>query len=522
MKKRAALCLTLALALSSLSACAPAKQQASPDAGEPAASQDRLSIVTTIFPQYDFTRQIVQEQADVTMLLKPGSESHSYEPTPQDIKTIGACDLFIYTGGENDVWVESILDSMGDSRPDTLRLVDCVPTVSEELVEGMEHGHDHDHGHADIEEADIQDRPLSDFLGDYQSVLPCFRDGTLDRYISEQAAERGKSFEDMKQAFLQSKASDYDAVSIGENRVSFTGADGPVSGTYAYAGFRTVTDEDGGITGVWYTYQLQTPTDDVPVYLACSDHRIGSSHDGHDGHDHEEHEDHEDDELYHMHLRYGSDSIDALMEAEGWSPTYFPAHASADEIAGFLQAHSHHSDQEEIDEHVWTAPANAIQIVEAISDRLCQKDAAHADAYRANAEDYTAQLKALDASFREVVESAAGTTILFGDRFPFRYLADAYGLQYYAAFSGCSSDSEASASTVAFLIDKVKELKLPVVFTIELSSGKIADSICQATGAEKRTLYACHNITSDQLAEGATYLSLMTENVESLRAALNG
>ena len=117
MKKYISILLAAVLALACLSACGTSDKPA--DAGD----SEKLSVVTTIFPQYDFTRQIVDNKADVTMLLKPGAESHSYEPTPQDIKTIQNCDLFIYTGGENDVWVDDILNSMGDQKPDTLRPV---------------------------------------------------------------------------------------------------------------------------------------------------------------------------------------------------------------------------------------------------------------------------------------------------------------------------------------------------------------------------------------------------------------
>lgn len=129
MKKYISILLAAVLVLACLSACGTSDKPADAD------NSEKLSVVTTIFPQYDFTRQIVGDKADVTMLLKPGAESHSYEPTPQDIKTIQNCDLFIYTGGENDVWVDDILNSMGDQRPDTLRLIDCVPTVNEEIVE---------------------------------------------------------------------------------------------------------------------------------------------------------------------------------------------------------------------------------------------------------------------------------------------------------------------------------------------------------------------------------------------------
>ena len=309
-------------------------------------SGERLQIVTTIFPPFDFTRQIVKDNADVTMLLRPGAESHSYEPTPQDIKNIQNADLLIYNGGENDVWVEEILASMGDQKPDTLKMMDCVQTVAEEIEGGMEHEHDHEH----------------------------------------EAHEE----------------------------------------------------------------------------------------------DHEENHDHEHDE-----------------------------------------DHNHdHEAAPEMDEHVWTSPKNAMAIVRAIAKTLSVKDAANAASYAENSQAYITELEALDAAFRTVCDAAPHKTLLFGDRFPFRYLADEYGLTYYAAFTGCSTETEASAATVAFLIDKAKAEKLPVIFTIEMSNGKIADSICEAVGAEKALLHSCHNVTRDELAAGETYLTLMTKNVQALQEAL--
>ena len=505
MKKYISILLAAVLVLACLSACGTSDKPADAD------NSEKLSVVTTIFPQYDFTRQIVGDKADVTMLLKPGAESHSYEPTPQDIKTIQNCDLFIYTGGENDVWVDDILNSMGDQRPDTLRLIDCVPTVNEEIVEGMEHEHDHDHG--EIVESDIKARPLSDFAGDFQSVLPYFEDGTLDEYITEEAEKNEKSFDEMKQEFLEKRKSDYNTLSIEGNSVSFHTPSGTVSAEYEYQGLQTVKDDDGDITSVWYTFQAKTPDSGAPVYLAFNDHGTGA------GSHEEEHEEHEE-EIAHFHLRYGNESVEALMGVENWAPTFYAADAAADEIKEALAGHSHEH-EEEPDEHVWTSPKNAIEIVDKITSLICGKDPKNDDSYEKNSADYKEQLEQLDASFREVVDSAKRKTILFGDRFPFRYFADEYGLSYYAAFTGCSTETEASAATVAFLTDKVKEEQIPVVFTIELSNGKIADSICEATGAKKMTLYSCHNVTKEQMENGATYLSMMMENVDSLRAALN-
>ena len=126
----------------------------------------------------------------------------------------------------------------------------------------------------------------------------------------------------------------------------------------------------------------------------------------------------------------------------------------------------------------------------------------------------------MDASFREVVQSAGRDTLIFGDRFPFRYFVDEYGLDYFAAFPGCSTETEASAKTVAFLIDKVSAENIPVVFHIEFSNEKMADIICESTGAKKLLLHSCHNVTKSDFENGVSYLELMAQNLENLREAL--
>ena len=297
----------------------------------------RISVVTTIFPQYDFVRQIAGENVELKMLLKPGEETHSYEPTPQDIIAIQYSDIFIYVGGENDAWVEDILESMPEADMRTLKLMDCVDTVEEEHVEGM------------------QEQP---------------------------------------------------------------------------------------------------------------------------GHSHEEEESHED-------------------ETE--------------------EEHSVH----EIDEHVWTSPVNASAIVDKIKELLVQADPENRQTYEENAEAYEAELAELDAEFRDVVDNAGRRLVVFGDRFPFRYFADEYGLDYYAAFPGCASDTEPSAATMAFLINKVKEEEIPAVLKMELSNENIANAIAEATGTEVRTFYSCHNLTAEEFEDGETYLSMMQKNVETLKEVLN-
>ena len=175
----------------------------------------------------------------------------------------------------------------------------------------------------------------------------------------------------------------------------------------------------------------------------------------------------------------------------------------------------------EIDEHVWTDPENASAITGEIRDILMEKDPSNREIYEENTRSYQEKLSELDREFHEVVDSAERNLVIFGDRFPFRYFADAYGLDYYAAFPGCASDTEPSAATMAFLINKVKEEKVPAVLKMELSSDNIANAIAEATGTEVRTFYSCHNLSADDFENGETYLSMMQKNVETLKEVLN-
>src|SRR5699024_8646100 len=138
-----------------------------------------------------------------------------------------------------------------------------------------------------------------------------------------------------------------------------------------------------------------------------------------------------------------------------------------------------------------------------------------------NAAAYEEVLEELGGEFRSVVDSAERRLVVFGDRFPFRYFADEYGLDYYAAFPGCASDTEPSAATMAFLINKVKEEEIPAVLKMELSNENIANAIAEATGTEVRTFYSCHNLTAEEFEDGETYLSMMQKNVETLKEVLN-
>ena len=193
-------------------------------------------------------------------------------------------------------------------------------------------------------------------------------------------------------------------------------------------------------------------------------------------------------------------------------------------VEGMEQDSDEDSEEQEADEHVWLSLRNAQILTSALAGRLAEADPDHADLYAAGAAAYCERLAALDARYAETVSAAAHKTILFGDRFPFRYLADDYGLTYYAAFSGCSAETEASFQTIVFLAQKMDELGLPAILTIEGTTHKIAETVIQATRDKNRKILALdsmQSVTSAEMQAGAGYLSIMEENLEILREALN-
>ena len=311
----------------------------------------KIKVVTTIFPEYDWVREISGDinNVELTLLIGNGVDLHSYQPSIQDIAKISTADIFIYVGGESDVWVS---DALKNAKNKDMKVINLLETLgdkvhAEEIVEGM------------------------------------------------QAEEE---------------------------------------------------DDD----------------------------------DEHEHHHHEAEEHH----------------------------------------------HHHHDEEDEVeyDEHVWLSLRNAKVICQEISEALCNKDASNAASYRKNLSSYIEKLDALDSKYVEVRNKASRNTILFGDRFPFRYLTEDYNLRYYAAFVGCSAETEASFQTIIFLAGKVDELSLPVVLKIESGDGKIARTIVENTknkNAEILTLDSMQSVTNKQAANGTTYLKIMEENLKVLNKALN-
>ena len=290
-------------------------------------NEGKLSVVTTIFPEYDWVRNIAGDKADITMLLDNGVDLHSYQPSVADIANISSCDVFIYTGGESDNWVEDALKEATNK--------------------------------------DMQVINLMEVLGDK---------------AKEEEVKEG-------------------------------------------------------------------------------------------------------------------------MEAE----------------------EKEEEEETEYDEHIWLSFDNALTLSEKITDTLCSADSDNAVTYKSNLKAYSEKLTGLKNDYTATVESAKYKTLIFGDRFPFRYLTDEFGLDYYAAFAGCSAETEASFETVRFLAKKMDELSLPVIITIENSDRKIASTILENTASPQReilTLDSMQSVTSEDVKNGKTYLDIMKSNLEVLKQAV--
>jgi zinc transport system substrate-binding protein len=281
----------------------------------------KLNVSVTSFTAYDFVRQIAGDKVNLTFLLNPGEEMHSYDPNPQDLSTIQNSDLFIYIGGETEVWAEEILETLDVSDVKVLRLMDTVNLEEEQEVDGAE----------------------------------------------EEEEE----------------------------------------------------EEEGAF-----------------------------------------------------------------------------------------------------DEHIWTSPANSIKMLQSISNELIALDAENEDTYKTNNAKYIEEIKDVQSEIRKIVDDRVRDRLVFGDRMPMQYFLNEFGLTASAAFNGCSTETEPSSRTIAYLVDKVREENIPVVLYIELGQGQVAKTIAEETGAETMQIQSLHNISKTDFDNNETYVSLMTRNLEVLKKAL--
>ncbi|MBP3710811.1 MAG: ZinT/AdcA family metal-binding protein [Treponema sp.] len=472
----------------------------------------KLKIVTTIFPEYDWVREIMGEQAkhaDITLLLDNGVDLHSFQPTAKDITKIANADLFIYVGGESDEWVE---DALAESVNKNMKVINLLEVMGErakeeELVEGMEegHSHHHHHHHHDFADSDVKDRTLSEWAGSWQSVYPYLLDGTLDKVMEHKAEENGdRTAKEYKDYYATGYKTDVGTINIDETSIEFVNGTKRDKAVYKYSGFYIRTSPSGS-RQARYKFEKAEAGGDAPRYVVFSDHEIAPT------------------TPEHFHLYWGNSSFEPLVNEATNFPTYYPASLSKQEIVDEMIGHDH-GHEAEYDEHVWLSLRNAQVLCAAIADALCELDKENTTAYMANYIAYREKLAAVDREYMTAINASKRGTLLFGDRFPFRYLVDDYGLNYYAAFSGCSAETEASFKTIAFLAGKVDELDLQSICTIESGDKKIARTIVENSkekSANIITLDSMQSTTMNDIKNGATYLGIMEQNLAELKLALN-
>ena len=528
-KKIGIFALTFAMAAMSMTGCGQANTDNTDTAADTAVSaektnDDNFSVVCTIFPEYDWVKEILGDHADdaeVTYLLDSGVDLHSYQPTADDILKISSCDMFVYVGGESDEWVENALADAQNKDMKVINLMEVLGDSAkvEELKEGMqedEHEHEHDHSKevSTFEDNEVQDRPLSDWEGDWQSAYPLVLDGTLDEAWEAMAETKGKmTAEEYKEYYKTGYETDIKSVKIDGDNITYTYDNGKtVSSDYKYTGY-FIQDWSGGTRAAMYRFEAEDKNSGAPVYIEINDHMIEPA------------------EAEHFHLRMSNESYDAIVDPEKYWPTFFPADMSGEDICDHLAGHDkdedeheheHEEGEEEYDEHVWLSLKNAKVLCAEIEKNIEAIDPDNAADYKANLDSYTAKLDELDGKFQTLVDGSSVKTLVFGDRFPFRYFVDDYALDYYAAFIGCSAETEASFETISFLANKVNELDCNTIFTLENSSKDIANTIISTSGKslDIAELNSLQSVSEEDISSGASYISLMQQNYDVLAGVL--
>lgn len=215
-----------------------------------------------------------------------------------------------------------------------------------------------------------------------------------------------------------------------------------------------------------------------------------------------------------------NNSFDEILDKTDNCPTYFKSELNGEEIAEELGEHGHHHEEGAFDEHIWTSPENAIKMMEYLNTEIAKKDVENKTIYQENTDKYVKEIKDVQSQIKEFTSNKKRNRLVFGDKMPMQYFLNEFNLTASAAFDGCSTETEPSSKTIAYLVNKVKEEKIPVVLYIELSTGKTAKTIADETGAKAMQIQTLHNVSKDDFNKGETYVSLMRRNLEVLKQAL--
>jgi ABC-type Zn uptake system ZnuABC Zn-binding protein ZnuA len=421
-------------------------------------SSKKLSVVTTLFPLYDFAKAIGGEYADVTLLLPPGVESHSFEPKPSDMIRIDQSDIFAYTGKAMEPWVEDLRKGI---RP-SVAVVDA--SVGIELMkEAADAESEHETEHA-FEWAGAFSLQQGDYRWSFAKVAGEYAESTMKMAVVVSPVEGAPGIEAVEKT----------GEALLNGMLAETRADSPL---VAGRGYQLVFDSSRDETV--FTVKIGMPG----TYVFFTEH-MPTEFEGNE----------------HFFKNAQNEDVETV--------------ATEPEEAG--HHHHHHGGA---DPHIWLDFDNAAIMVSSLEKAFLEKDPAHAAVYQKNAEAYRARLAGLDKEYIAGLASCSTRQVVVGGHYAFGYLAHRYGLEYVAA-QGFAPDAEPSAKDLALLVDQVKKNNIKFVFYEELTSPKIAEALANETGAKMLLLNAAHNIAKDDYVKGMTFLGIMTENLASLREGL--
>lgn len=425
---------------------------------------EKIKVVTTLFPTYDFAKQIGKNKVDVTLLLPPGVESHAFEPKPKDLVTINKADLFVYTGKYMEPWAENILDGVTNKE---LVVVDSSKGIElMDEADHAEHGEDAHHGEHAFEWAGAFDLPVGKYVWTFAKVDGAYADPAM-KMVFLSSANKGIEAIEAQEESAENLLEMENVAQRGHGEMLSPNGNSAYKLTFDpnrnVTEFPIVIEKEGGY--VFFTEHM-------PFEFETDEHFLKDSN--------------------------GQDIEPVAQEPD-------------------TGHHHHHGGK---DPHIWVDLAYAQEMVDTIAHSFAQKDPENKEYYLANAAEYNAELAALDTRYSETLANCKHDTIIYGGHFAFGYFANRYGLSHDSPYEGFSPNAEPRAKAIAELIDKVKASGMKYIYHEELLDPKVARTIAQETGVKLELLHGAHNVSKDELKSGLTFLDIMNDNYNKLRVGL--
>jgi len=427
---------------------------------------DKVQIVTTLFPQYDFAKEIGQDKVEVSLLLPPGVEAHSYEPTPQDIVEIEEADLFIYTGEGMEPWAHKTIEGINS---DKLKVVDSSKNI--ELLSG--------HGGEAFEWAGTFELKPGMYTWSFAKVDGEYADPEMDFAIMP--------VENSEEATIEAAHEEGNHIFEKESEVIKNGG---------------IISDDEGLYRLIFD-QTQDKTEFIIDIQAEGTYVVLTQHFPTE---------------FEVDEHFLKDASGTDIEALGDS---HEDHAHGDEDEHAEEGHHDH-DHGAFDPHIWTDPLNAIIMVDNVLEALIEVDPTNADFYNENAKIYKEELQILHQDLVDGLADVENRTIIYGGHFAFGYFAHRYDLEHVSPYAGFAPDAEPTPQKIAEMIDLMDSLQVKTIYYEELLDPKVSRVIASETGADMALLHGAHNVSKEELNKGVTYITIMRENLERLKEGLNG